>query len=103
MGEVKFLEGNHAAAYGVKLSRPDVIAAFPITPQTPLVEHLADMHVAGDLGNCVYQRTESEHSSMSHSVGASAAGARAFTAIVYGLSSSANPLVKRLMAALLTS
>jgi len=80
MGEVKFLEGNHAAAYGVKLSRPDVIAAFPITPQTPLVEHLADMHTAGDLGNCVYQRTESEHSSMSHCVGASAAGGRAFTA-----------------------
>ena len=80
MGEVKFLEGNHAAAYGVKLSRPDVIAAFPITPQTPLVEHLADMHVAGELGNSVYQRTESEHSSMSHCVGASAAGGRAFTA-----------------------
>ena len=80
MGEVKFLEGNHAAAYGVKLSRPDVIAAFPITPQTPLVEHLADMHVAGELGDCVYQRTESEHSSMSHCVGASAAGGRAFTA-----------------------
>jgi pyruvate ferredoxin oxidoreductase alpha subunit len=80
MGEIKFLEGNHAAAYGVKLSRPDVIAAFPITPQTPLVEHLADMHVAGELGNAVYQRTESEHSSMSHCVGASAAGGRAFTA-----------------------
>lgn len=80
MGEVKFLEGNHAAAYGVKLSRPDFIAAFPITPQTPLVEHLADMSTAGELGNCFYQRTESEHSSMSQSVGASAAGARAFTA-----------------------
>ncbi len=80
MGEIKFLEGNHAAAYGVKLSRPDFIAAFPITPQTPLVEHLADMHVSGELGKCYYQRTESEHSSMSQSVGASAAGARAFTA-----------------------
>ena len=79
MGEVKFLEGNEAAAYGVKLCKPDVITAFPITPQTPLVNHLARMHSNGELHG-VYQRVESEHSSMSHCVGASAAGGRAFTA-----------------------
>lgn len=80
MGEVKFLEGNEAAAYGVKLSRADFIAAFPITPQTPLVQHLARMHSNNELGNCFYQRVESEHSSMSQCIGASAAGGRAFTA-----------------------
>ena len=80
MGEVKFLEGNEAAANGVKLSRADFIAAFPITPQTPLVQHLARMHSNDELGNCFYQRVESEHSSMSQCIGASAAGGRAFTA-----------------------
>jgi pyruvate/2-oxoacid:ferredoxin oxidoreductase alpha subunit len=80
MGEVRFLEGNEAAAYGVKLSRADFISAFPITPQTPLVQHLARMHSNKELGNCFYQRVESEHSSMSQCIGASAAGGRAFTA-----------------------
>jgi pyruvate ferredoxin oxidoreductase alpha subunit len=75
----KFLEGNEAAAYGVKLSRANVITAFPITPQTPLMNKLAEMTTNGELKS-KYIRVESEHASLSICVGASAAGARPFTA-----------------------
>jgi pyruvate/2-oxoacid:ferredoxin oxidoreductase alpha subunit len=75
----KFIEGNEAAAYGVKLSRANVITAFPITPQTPLMNKLAEMTASGEL-KAKYIRVESEHVSMSVCLGASAAGARPFTA-----------------------
>lgn len=69
-----------AAAEGVRLCRPQVISAYPITPQTHIVEFLAQMHSDGDLGNCEFVNVESEHSAASVCLGASATGARVFTA-----------------------
>jgi pyruvate/2-oxoacid:ferredoxin oxidoreductase alpha subunit len=71
--------GNVAAATGVKLSRAGVIAAYPITPQTPLTEKLSEFVAAGDL-TAEYIPVESEHSAMGVCIAASTAGARAFTA-----------------------
>ena len=75
----KVLMGNHAVSWGVKLARAEVIAAYPITPQTQVVEALAEMCADGRLA-ARFIKVESEHSAMAASVGASAAGARAFTA-----------------------
>ncbi len=75
----KVITGNHAVSYGAMLSRAQVIAAYPITPQTTIVEHLADFTADGQL-DARFINVESEHSAMAASVGASAAGARAFTA-----------------------
>ena len=47
MAEVKVINGNMAAAIGARLCRPDIIAAYPITPQTPIVEYLADFVTGG--------------------------------------------------------
>lgn len=74
-----FLSANEAAAYGVKLSRPDVVSAYPITPQTTLVEKLADFLANGE-ANFKYMMVESEHSAMASVLGASMMGARTFTA-----------------------
>lgn len=71
--------GNVAAATGVKLARADVIAAYPITPQTPLTEKLSEFVAAGELA-AEYIPVESEHSAMGVCIAASSAGARAFTA-----------------------
>jgi len=71
--------GNTAAAHGVKLSRAQVIAAYPITPQTPLTEKLSEFVAAGELKS-EYIPVESEHSALSVCIAASSAGARAFTA-----------------------
>ncbi|MBA2850090.1 pyruvate synthase subunit PorA [Methanococcus maripaludis] len=79
MCEVKVITGTSAAAEAAKLADVDVIAAYPITPQTTCVEKLADFVANGEL-NAEYIKVESEHSAMSASIGASAAGARAFTA-----------------------
>jgi len=76
---IKVLSGNQAAAYGVLLARPDVIAIYPITPQTPLVEELARMHAEGIL-DCELIEVEGENSSMSAITGACVAGGRVFTA-----------------------
>jgi pyruvate/2-oxoacid:ferredoxin oxidoreductase alpha subunit len=76
---IKVLSGNQAAAYGVLLARPDVIAVYPITPQTPLVEELARMLAAGILDSELIE-VEGENSSMSAITGACVAGARVFTA-----------------------
>ena len=73
------ITGNHAAAYGAKLSRPHVIAAYPITPQTEIVEKLATMTADKEL-NADFIKVESEHSAMAACIGAEAAGSRAFTA-----------------------
>ena len=71
--------GNVAAAYGVKLARAQVIAAYPITPQTPLTEKLSEFVEAGEL-QAEYIPVESEHSALAVCIAASSAGARSFTA-----------------------
>lgn len=72
------LTGNHAVALAVKMCRPEVIAAYPITPQTPVVEKLAEYVNNGEL-DAEFIPVESEHSAMSAVIGASAMGARTFT------------------------
>jgi len=71
--------GNRIAAKAVQMARPEVIAAYPITPQTVVVEQLAKYVQSGEL-DAEYICVESEHSAMAASVGASAAGVRVFTA-----------------------
>ena len=71
--------GNHAVSLGVKLARAEVIAAYPITPQTQVVEKLSELCASGELA-ARFIKVESEHSAMAACLGASAAGARAFTA-----------------------
>ncbi|MCC6034336.1 MAG: pyruvate ferredoxin oxidoreductase [Desulfurococcaceae archaeon] len=73
------LTGNYAIAYAVKLAKPDVIAAYPITPQSPIVEKLAEMIESGELKASMI-RVESEHSALAACFGAAVAGARVFTA-----------------------
>ena len=76
---VKFLSGDEAFAEGIRLAKPDVISAYPITPQTIVVERLSDM--VGDKSlKSEYIHVESEHSALSCAIGASSVGARAFTA-----------------------
>ena len=79
MSERLLLTGNHAAAYGAMLSRPEVISAYPITPQTMIVELLSEMTASGRLP-ATFITVESEHSAMAACVGASAAGSRTYTA-----------------------
>ncbi len=76
---IKVLTGNWAAAYGAKLARVNFISAYPITPQTPIIEKLADFVDKGEL-KAKLVRVESEHSAMAAVIGAAAVGARAFTA-----------------------
>ncbi len=71
--------GNVAAATGVKLSRAQVIAAYPITPQTPLTEKLSEFVGGGEM-EAQYIPVESEHSALAVCIAASSTGARAFTA-----------------------
>jgi pyruvate ferredoxin oxidoreductase, alpha subunit (EC 1.2.7.1) len=73
------LTSNHAAAYAARDVDVDVIAAYPITPQTPTVEKIAEFVANGEI-RAEYIPVESEHSAMSALIGASAAGARTFTA-----------------------
>jgi pyruvate/2-oxoacid:ferredoxin oxidoreductase alpha subunit len=75
----KLLTGNDAAAEAVKLSRAQVIAAYPITPQTSIAESLSDF-VSSKKLNARYMRVESETSALACLIGASMAGARTFTA-----------------------
>lgn len=77
--EVKILDGNQAAALGAKLSRVQVIAAYPITPQTPVTEVLSEFVERGEL-KAEYVAVESEHSAMAVCTSASMVGARTFTA-----------------------
>lgn len=79
MPERLLLTGNHAAACGAMLSRAEVISAYPITPQTMIVELLSELTASGRLP-ARFITVESEHSAMAACVGASAAGARAYTA-----------------------
>ncbi|MCL2437348.1 MAG: pyruvate ferredoxin oxidoreductase [Clostridiales bacterium] len=79
MSKKAFLSANEATAYGVLLSRPHVVAAYPITPQTTLVEKLADFEASGE-ADFKYMMVESEHSALAAAQGASLMGARTFTA-----------------------
>ena len=75
----RFLSGDEACAEGVRLARPHVVSAYPITPQTVVVERLSEMVECGDL-NAEYVHVESEHSALCCAMGASCTGARTFTA-----------------------
>ncbi|MBU7031491.1 MAG: pyruvate ferredoxin oxidoreductase [Theionarchaea archaeon] len=75
----KVISGNHAVSYGARDARSEVIAAYPITPQTQVVELLSEFCADGSL-DAKFIKVESEHSAMAACVGASASGARAFTA-----------------------
>ena len=97
------LEASHAVAEAVKMADTDVIAAYPITPQTHIPERLAEMVANGEL-KASYIPVESEHSALSASLGASSVGARAFTTtagqglelmheVVYVVSSMRYPVV----------
>ena len=73
------MTGNYASAYGAKVSRAEVIAAYPITPQTSIVEKLAEFVASGEM-EAKFVPVESEHSAMAACVSASIAGARTYTA-----------------------
>ena len=74
------IEGSRAVAETVALCRPQVIGAYPISPQTHIVEALSALVKAGELAGCEYVNVESEFAAMSVCIGASATGARAYTA-----------------------
>lgn len=78
MSKVMIDTGNYIAAKAAVMCRPDVVAAYPITPQTTLVEGIANYIATGEFKG-EYICVESEHSAMSACIGASAAGVRAFT------------------------
>lgn len=76
---VKLLTGNAAAAWGAMLCEPDVVAAYPITPQTEVIEKLSNFHASGDL-DAEMVTVEGENSAMNAVTAASLAGGRVFTA-----------------------
>jgi pyruvate ferredoxin oxidoreductase alpha subunit len=78
-GERRIIECSEAIAHAVKQCKPGVIATYPITPQTHIVEHLASMVANGKLNSEIID-VESEHSAMSACIGAQACGVRTFTA-----------------------
>jgi pyruvate ferredoxin oxidoreductase alpha subunit len=77
---LKQTEGSHAVAEAIALCRPQVICAYPITPQTHIVEGLSEMVKSGELVNCEFINVESEFAALSVAIGASAAGVRTYTA-----------------------
>ena len=76
----KQIEGSIAVADAVARCRPEVVSAYPISPQTHIVEGLSDMVRRGDLAPCEYLMVESEFGAMSAAIGAAATGARTYTA-----------------------
>ncbi len=74
------VEGSRAVAETVAACRPDVICAYPISPQTHIVEALSQLVKSGQLSPCEYVNVESEFAAMSVAIGSSAAGARTYTA-----------------------
>ena len=74
------LEGSRAVAETVARCRPQVVAAYPISPQTHIVEALSDLVRTGELASCEYMMVESEFGALSACIGASAAGSRTYTA-----------------------
>ena len=77
---LKQTEGSRAVAEAIALCRPEVICAYPITPQTHIVEALGEMVKGGELAQCDFINVESEFAALSVAIGASAAGARSYTA-----------------------
>ena len=77
---LKQTEGSHAVAEAVALCRPEVICAYPISPQTHIVEGIGEMVKAGELKDCEFINVESEFAAMSVAIGSSAGGARTYTA-----------------------
>jgi pyruvate ferredoxin oxidoreductase alpha subunit len=77
---LKQIEGSRGVAEAVALCRPEVVCAYPISPQTHIVEALGEMVKSGALNPCEFINVESEFAAMSVAIGASAAGARAYTA-----------------------
>ncbi len=79
MEKMSVVEGSYATAHAVKVCRPNVISAYPITPQTHIVEDLSQFIADGEIDNCEFITIESEFSALSALVGASAAGARTYS------------------------
>ncbi len=79
MSFTRMMDGNEAAAYGALLSRAEVVPAYPITPQTELISRIATLISEGKM-KAEYIKVEGEHTAMAAACGASAAGARVFTA-----------------------
>ena len=77
---LKQIEGSRAVAEAVALCRPEVICAYPISPQTHIVEGLGEIVKSGELAPCEFINVESEFAAMSVAIGSSAAGARSYTA-----------------------
>ena len=77
---LKQTEGSKAVAEAIALCRPEVICAYPISPQTHIVEALGEMVKSGELPHCEFINVESEFAAMSVAIGSSAAGARSYTA-----------------------
>jgi len=77
---LKQTEGSRAVAEAIALCRPQVICAYPITPQTHIVEALGEMVKAEEIVDCEFINVESEFAALSVAIGASAAGVRAYTA-----------------------
>jgi pyruvate ferredoxin oxidoreductase alpha subunit len=74
------IEGSQAVARAVALCRPQVVSAYPISPQTHIVERISDLVRTGELHPCEYLMVESEFGALSAAIGASAAGSRTYTA-----------------------
>ncbi|MGB9928993.1 MAG: pyruvate synthase subunit PorA [Methanosarcina sp.] len=74
------VEGSYAVAHATKVCRPNVISAYPITPQTHIVEDLSQFIADGEIPNCEYINVESEFSAISALIGAAAVGARTYSA-----------------------
>ena len=79
MSFTRMMEGNEAAAWGALIARAEVVPAYPITPQTELISHIAVLIEQGKM-KAEYIKVEGEHTAMAAAIGASAAGARVFTA-----------------------
>src|SRR5665811_766233 len=77
---LKQCEGSHAVARAVAMSRPEVICAYPISPQTHIVEGLGELVKSGELSPCEFLNVESEFAAMSVAIGSSATGGRTYTA-----------------------
>lgn len=80
MEKMVVVEGSYSVAHSVKVCKPNVISAYPITPQTHIVEDLSQFMADGEIPGCEYLNVESEFSAISALVGASAAGARTYSA-----------------------
>lgn len=79
-GKMVVVEGSYAVAHSAKVCRPNVISAYPITPQTHIVEDLSQFIADGEIPNCEYINVESEFSAISALIGAAAVGARTYSA-----------------------